>query len=274
MKGRNMRNTLLMIFCCYFFSLTFVHAESYYLQAVKSAQVSAEKLQESRDKVKEHKDIKVQDEIEIPPFHKRNEWQKDSLSKTFCTTCHLSPPHTKNLRARAFLNMHTEFIACETCHMRPENVSFKYQWLDYRSQQVVEPSVNLFRQKIREEDDRKKKEEEDARKTDVMVKIAPFLANEKALILRDHAFAEETGKSWKKGTLEERVAQRAKIHAPLKEKGSECKACHQKEEPMLDLQALGANEKQTRSMQRHIVPQFFKRYTEDEQKIKINNLLK
>ena len=277
-KGSNMKNIIIMILCFFLSGIAVTYAESYYLQAVESARLDVEKVQNSRDKVKEHKDIKVQDELEIPPFHKRDEWEKKSLTKTFCTTCHLSPPHTENLRSRAFLNMHTEFIACETCHMRPENVTFKYQWLDYRSKQVVEPTEELFRQPIIREQDPKKAEEknkeEEIRKTDVMIKIAPFLENEMALILRDHPYAEETGKIWKDESFENRVIRRLKIHVPLKKKGSECKACHQREEPMLDLKELGANVKQVRSMQRHIVPQFFKRYTEDEQKIRINNLLK
>jgi len=272
-KVSNMRKSILMILCFYLWGGSVGHAESYYLQAVKSTEISAEKLQKSRDKVKEHKDIKVQDELEIPPFHKRDEWEKDSLSLTFCTGCHLSPPHTKNLRARAFLNMHTEFIACETCHLRPENVKFNYQWLDYRSKQIVKPSTELFRQYINM-DDTPKEAEEKIRKTDVMIKISPFYNNEMALILRDHGFAQKSLTIWKDGEFEDKVNQRAKIHAPLKEKGPECGDCHQTKAPLLDLKALGANKMQIRSMQRHIVPQFFKRYTEDDQKIKIDSLLK
>jgi RNase P subunit RPR2 len=268
-----MKNTLFIILYFLLSGFAMVHAESYYLRAVESAPLDVEKVGDSRNKVKEHKDVKVQDELEIPPFHKRDEWEKKSLTKTFCTTCHLSPPHTENLRSRAFLNMHTEFIACETCHMRPENINFNYQWLDYRSKQVVKPSVERFRQAINQQDIPKQAEEK-VRKTDVMIKIAPFLENEMALILRDHPYAKETGNIWEKESFENRVIRRLKIHVPLKKKGPECKACHQTEEPMLDLKALGANEKQARSMQRHIVPQFFKRYTEDDQKIRINNLLK
>lgn len=258
---------------CLVLGSSMAKAKSFYVEAVNSSTISAEKLQESRKKVKEHKDIVVQDKLEVPPFHKRGEWEQDSLSRTFCTGCHLSPPHTKSIRARAFLNMHTQFIACETCHMRPENVKFDYQWFDYRNQQIVKPSVKLFRQII-SPDDAPKKGEKKLRVTDVMIKIVPFLDNKMTLILRDNEFAKKSLDIWKKGTLEERVKRRAKIHAPLKEEGPECNDCHQSEQPMLDLKALGANDKQRRNMQNHIVPQFFKRYMEDEQKIRINNLLK
>lgn len=272
-KESKVRNSIFIALCFFLLGNTVVQAENYYLQAARVIDVSAEKLQESRDKVKDHKDIKVLDQLEVPPFHKRDEWEKDSLSKTFCTGCHLSPPHTKNLRSRAFLNMHTEFIACETCHIRPENVKFTYQWLDYRTQQVLSPSVNLFRQAINQ-DDIPKRAEEKVRKTDVLNKIAPFYRNEAALILRDHEFSKKSLNIWKEGSFEDKAARRAKIHAPLKEKGPECKACHQTEEPLLDLKALGANAMQTKRMQKHIIPQFFKRYTEDDQKIRINSLLK
>lgn len=268
-----MRYTCFVALCFMLMHNSVVQAENYYLQALNSIKVSAEKLQKSAEKVKKHKDIKIQDQLEIPPFHKRQEWEKNSLSRTFCTTCHLAPPHTKNLRSRAFLNMHTEYIACETCHLRPENVDFQYQWLDYRTNNVVAANVNLFRQPFNEKDTPKSGEKK-TRKTDKLNKIAPFMDSEPAMILRDHDFALQSINIWKEGSLDQRVARRAKIHAPLKEKGPECKACHQTDKPMLDLKALGANNRQLKRIQRHIVPQFFKRYTKDDQKIRIDNLLK
>jgi RNase P subunit RPR2 len=274
-KGSNMMNRFFIVLCVYLLGGNAVYAENYYIQALDSAQVSTEKLQESAEKVKEHKGIKVFNDLEVPPFHKRGEWEKKSLSKTFCTGCHLSPPHTKNVRSRTFLNMHTEYIACETCHLRPKNVQFSYQWMDYRNKKIVLPDEKLFRQSISMNDSPKKAEEEVAvRKMDKLIKIAPFLDNKSVIILRGHQFAQQSRHIWKEGRLDERIAHRAKVHVPLKEKGPECKACHQKDQPMLDLQKLGANKKQVRRIQNHIIPQFFKRYKEDEQKIRINNLLK
>lgn len=247
-------------------------AENYYLQAVKSTRPDDEMLMKSREKVKEYKKVEIQDDLEVPPFHKRGDWETESLKKTFCTQCHLSPPHTKNLRSRAFLNMHTQFIACETCHMRPEGVDFDYQWVNYRDQSVVEADAGLFRQPINLQ---KKQNTPDAekRKTDVLVKIAPFKDNQTAMILNSHAFAEQTTKIWETGSEEERVKRRAIIHQPLKEKGPQCDACHQKDNPLLDLNALGAEKAQAKRILNHIVPQFFKRYKEDDQKIRINSLL-
>lgn len=273
MRNNMKQSIIFLFFSCYILNATTVQAENYYLQAVTSSKISAEKQQESKDSIKKHKEVKVQDALEIPPFHKRDTWEKESLSRTFCTNCHLSPPHTKNERARTFLNMHTEFIACETCHMRPKNVAFNYQWMDYRTSQVSPPSVNRFRQVINRENSRNKGEEKD-RKVDALIKISPFYNNKIAFILSDHDFSKKSLNIWKKGTLEDKSLHRARIHLPLEKKGPKCHACHQTKKPMLDLKALGANKLQSRSIENHIVPQFFKRYSKDDQKIRINSLLK
>ncbi len=251
-----------------------VRAESdnFYLSSVKQAKLTQEDLTKSAEKVKEHKKITVYNDLEVPPFHKRQIWEKQSLSKTFCTDCHQSPPHREDLRSRTFLNMHTEFIACETCHMRPKDVTLEYSWLNYENKQKLNAEPTLFRQQI-DDNDIAKNSERKQRETHKLHKIAPYYAGQPALIFKDHPYAEQTRQIWKNGSVEERVKRRAKIHLPMEEKGPECKACHQKDKPMLDLAVLGANPRQVRGMQNHIVPQFFERYQEKDQKIKINSLL-
>ncbi len=52
--------------------------------------------------------------------------------KVSCTKCHGDSPHIQNPVTRAFLNAHTDKIACETCHipsLRPENVVLR-DWAD------------------------------------------------------------------------------------------------------------------------------------------------
>lgn len=251
---------------------TGVLADNYYLQAIKNTVITAEMLEKSAEKVKKHKDIKVLDDLEVPPFHKRGEWEKESLSKTFCTQCHLQPPHTKNLRSRVFLNMHTQFVACETCHLRPEGVLFDYQWQDYARNLAVASSPTLFRQFV-DKSELPKNGESRARKMNPMIKIVPYQQGNPAFILRGDTYAEETASIWKSQPVDQRIKRRADIHAPLEEKGPKCEACHQRDKPMIDLVALGANKGQVSRIQQHIVPQFFKRYKEDDQRIKINNLL-
>ncbi|MEE9354482.1 MAG: hypothetical protein V3U75_02730 [Methylococcaceae bacterium] len=251
-------------------------AENFYLERVMNLPLDAKTLAESEKKIKEHKNIKIRDDIDVPPFHKRKTGT-DPLANTFCTTCHLSPPHTKSLRKRSFLNMHTRYVACESCHLRPEDVKMKFVWVDYDKEQTVDGQPGLFRtvnkskkQKIVDQT----KPKENKAKTRPNVRIAPFHQGQPALILQSNDFAKDTANIWKNGSLQEKVKRRAKIHLPLEKEGPPCQDCHQSEKPMLNLPDLGATKSQAAKIQHHTIPQFFQRYTDDEQQIKIESLLK
>ena len=245
-----------------------VNAESLYLQQIKASSPDAEMLEKSLELIKDHQEIKILNDLEVPPFHKRGAVD-DSLTNSFCTVCHLSPPHSKNLRARTFLNMHTQYIACETCHFQPENTELSYQWLDYAAEKTIEPKATLFRQPVMDEEGKPQ-----SHQTNTFQKIAPFYQGETVAIFQSNTFAKQTKKDWKAATNQQKASYRAKIHAPLTTDGRECQACHQKQQPLLNLSELGATPQQIRKIQTHIVPQFFKRYDSDDQKIKINRLLK
>ena len=255
--------TIILGFICFQ-----VYAESLYLQQIKGTSPNAEMLEKSLELINEHKYIKVLADLEVPPFHKRKT-RDDSLIHSFCTSCHLSPPHSKNLRARTFLNMHTQYIACETCHFQPDNTELNYQWVDFSQQKTIEAKATLFRQPIIDEKGNPLPHE-----TNNFQKIAPFYQGEMVSIFQSHSFSNETKKFWKTASNQQKAHYRAKIHAPLNTEGRECQACHQKQEPLLNLSELGATLLQKRKIQTHIVPQFFKRYDSDDQKIKINRLLK
>ena len=50
-------------------------------------------------------------------FHHIGRWyQSDKWN--FCIECHGPIPHSRNLKERAFLNMHNLFISCQVCHVR------------------------------------------------------------------------------------------------------------------------------------------------------------
>jgi len=54
-----------------------------------------------------------------------------------CIKCHGDIPHDKNKAVRAFLNMHSDFLACETCHIRI-NKEKKFVWYDKINGEVKE----------------------------------------------------------------------------------------------------------------------------------------
>lgn len=59
-----------------------------------------------------------------------------------CLACHGNFCHVKSEMLRSFYNMHTFFLACETCHLRTsgeENITF--QWFDDKTGEVIKQLV-------------------------------------------------------------------------------------------------------------------------------------
>ncbi len=233
-----------------------------YQQRVESARPDQEAIERSRKLLQEHKDIEFQEKFVIQPFHKQS-GELETAPGAFCRQCHGPLPHSKQLRTRAFNNMHVRYIACETCHFRPEDVKFEYVWFDYLKKQPYQ-GPNLFRldQDI-----------DNAKQRPSNPKIAPLYQNEPAFVLKNAEFSEQIAKQWKALTGEEKVLLRAKIHWPLEKKGPECHDCHDEKKSRLDFQALGATEKQVTAITQHVIPQFFRRYKKDDDKITIQDLL-
>ena len=264
-----------MIAACYFMLGTFTHATPLYQQQVESAKVTDKALQKARKQIDEHVDIKLQDKLALAPFHKRDK-QIEMAKQPICMNCHLPLPHRKNERSRSFMNMHSRYIACETCHLRPDDVQFSYQWLAYDGPLAgtTVPSRN---------GDQAKQDKTD-KATDKPVKmplppyknarIAPFLNAEWVISFKDSDFAKQIARDWKEANDEQRARLKVRIHAPLKEEGPACQACHGKEKPMLDLSELGATSRQKLAIQRNTVVRFFERYKKDDERIRISYILK
>ena len=55
-----------------------------------------------------------------------------------CLQCHGNFSHVKSEKLRSFYNMHTFFLACETCHLRVETEEkVVFQWFDDKTGEVV-----------------------------------------------------------------------------------------------------------------------------------------
>jgi len=247
----------------------YVMAESLYLQEMNNTLLSDQQLEKSKEKLEAHKTLEVREDLAMPPFHKRAQL-KASLEYSTCTSCHLLPPHTKSERTRTFMNMHTQFIACESCHFRPKDKTLNYQWEDVRDGTRIQAKTKLFRQVTSSEE----KPEERVKALHAYYKIAPLYQGETIGLRKNHPFAKESKRLWEKGTELEKIERRALIHAPLEEKGPECSACHDKNESLLDLAELGANTYQANKIYNNIIAQFFARYKDEDSRIRIMRLLK
>lgn len=63
--------------------------------------------------------------------------QPDTTST--CIRCHGNSPHVESKKARAFMNMHTFYLACETCHSPPGEGAppWTFRWHDKKTGKVV-----------------------------------------------------------------------------------------------------------------------------------------
>lgn len=269
-----------------------VAAESLFEQLVKRANPDSKTLLESKQMVKNHQDIKILHNLTVPPFHKRGE---NSLtlqdSNAYCTECHLPLPHQAQLRSRSFLNMHVAYIACETCHLRPEGLSLEYRWLSYDGGKSRVEDARFHagiskKPKSAKDNDQQVTKARPPRLT--TVKIAPFYQDRPALVFRDSPFAQLMYQQWKEADETAKGQLRAKLHMPLEKTGPECTDCHTDQDSLLDFIALGATSKQKRALERNTIADFFAHYKskpedlqrggqkkdKNEERIRITDLLK
>lgn len=239
-------------------------AEPLFVQRATIARPDQAAIDKALQQVREHKVVKLKEDLRVPPFHKRVE-PPIREGEAYCQGCHKPLPHTAKLKDRAFLNMHSRYIACETCHFRPEDASLTFRWLDYKAQKAADPKADRFRTG---------RNIDNAELIDGGFKIAPFFQGDPAIAMRGSAFAKQVLKDWEEGDELAKARLKARIHSPLKKEGPACGKCHTEDKPMLDLLALGADREQATAIQRHVIPQFFGRYQTDEERLKIIDILR
>ncbi len=243
-----------------------VESAPLYKALAEQARPDEKELVRARKQIEERRDIEIKDNLFVPPFHKRGE-QAATKRKPVCTICHLELPHRENVRSRTFLNMHSRYIACETCHLRPKDYALEYDWVDFGAT-VEEPAQT---EKAAPASERNRTSRIQARPG---LRIAPFYAGERAIIFSDHAFSRELEKTWSDADAERKIRLKAKLHGFLERKGPECIDCHRSKDPFLDLASLGANARQIRAMQNNVIPRFFARFKKKDEKLRMTDLLR
>jgi len=230
---------------------------SLYLQLVQQAEIDEVSIKKAKQILTDVQELEVITDLKVSPFHKRAQEpltdEQIKSSQGFCQVCHSKWPHQKQVRSRAMLNKHTAKIACETCHLRPNNKTLSYAWLDYKAQSLVAASA----------------------KKDTGVRIAPFYNTQPAIIFPGHPFVQKTLKQWKDElSIDEDAKTYATIHAPLTKNKTSCKSCHQSKLPLLDLKSLGMNDDQVKTIEHNLIANFFGRYKNDNEQIRILELLR
>jgi len=215
-----------------------------YVEQIKLSTTDDQKLQETHKQIKEHEDITLKEDLFVSPFHKQ-EQKKSTDNKSFCQTCHQDPPHNADEIKRSFLNMHSRYISCETCHFSPKDVQLEYRWLNFNVNSNETPAK----------------------------RITPFYNGEAVLIFSDHQLAERAKEIWKNKSSIEKAKLKLRLHAPLSKEGPECIDCHNSKDQLLDLKLLGFTKKETAKLQQHAIPRFFSRFKKEEQRLRMSDLL-
>ena len=167
--------------------------------------------------------------------------QKDKANT--CIRCHGNAPHTESKEIRAFLNMHSFYLACESCHSAPADGEppWQFRWYDKNTGKL---SGNP--RAILEIEDSYKQRQTNRKNPvygDYGLKISPVtMESGRASLLhskKDMAMAEEYIAERDQLSADEKTERIKVIHRKMSESPVECKACHRSDEPYLPLADLG-----------------------------------
>jgi hypothetical protein len=157
-----------------------------------------------------------------------------------CYICHSNLPHNKTKKIRAMLNMHTNYVACETCHLKKnEGETVVYKWY---SPVEKHPKGPFFGTAY--DPDTGELEMVD----DHFSKIAPFYEKNckftPIVHLQDAPMARDYVKIRDQLTPEQREGVTKRFHVDIIAKGPACQTCHSTK-GILDFKALGFSPKRT-----------------------------
>jgi ferredoxin-like protein FixX len=176
---------------------------------------------------------------------------------TTCNICHPTLAHSKTQKTRSILNMHSNYLACEACHLKvKEGRRIVYKWYSPLEANPVGPFFGtaydpgsgelLFG-------------------SDRVSKIVPFYQEggtmEVALLRGQQEEAEEYMGTMEGLSVDQRKAATEKFHTDIDPKGLECQTCHSTSS-ILNLKELGFSEKRISDLQTLSIKGIFTKYDE------------
>ncbi len=255
---------------------------------------SEQRLQQGRKAIESLTDEIVVEKVSISSFHKQ-EKSLNQLNTSICSQCHNQWPHEKNTRLRSMLNMHNKKLVCETCHFSLSKADstrsikeFDFDYVDfldsdnnkisliapfYNGKAAYLDKYNGYSKALTSQwkttldylQGAVKAESSSSKSTDY--KVINTKANDSELNLTINT--------------EEQAEQHAlqlysQVHKPLvaNENLVQCDDCHSRSGTVLDLSKLSNDKDRIEGYQNNVISNFFSRYKEDDQTIKIINLLR
>jgi hypothetical protein len=173
-----------------------------------------------------------------------------------CLMCHSLLPHSKNERIRVMMNMHSDFLNCETCHYKKERDTISYAWYDMGIDNEItagpkfgigyDPVTGMLEG------------------TDNHIsKITPVRAvdgkKEVLFMPQSHPMAEDYLAIKDKLNPGQREVAKKKFHGEIDGKGWACRDCH-REKGILSLQDLGFSDKRIQEIEHLEIVGLFDKY--------------
>lgn len=183
---------------------------------------------ESEERVSHYLGYRVLEEMKIKGHFHHIDHEFGADKRSSCIACHGDIPHDKVKEIRAFGNMHSSFIACETCHIRLEQSDKTgiFKWYDKSTGQIVPSPIR-----------------EGVPSGSYGSKIIPFERVDGLIQRLDSQNRIDFAMEYREAerTLSELQKSKAKkiIHKNVSKKPYVCEDCHRKEDPILPFEALG-----------------------------------
>jgi len=148
-----------------------------------------------------------------------------------CLVCHGSLPHSKNKDTRALYNMHTYFCACEVCHLKGEELLFR--WFDTQTGEKIERISERVEEQL----------PTGTYSGNYGAKIVPCILEGPTLVRMDQPVTEDYARDylhiWSQYSYDQQSQAKLEIHKQLTKEPVKCTDCHQKEKPYLSFADLG-----------------------------------
>ena len=174
--------------------------------------------------------------------------------RSVCAICHSDYPHKKNKGIRALMNMHTQYFACETCHIKERvGTSIVYRWYSPFSE---DPKGPFFGTRYDAKTGKLVAGDPFSKiapnfKYDRMVPSSLTLAKTddiwSPLQTQNTPMARDFMKVRDKLSPEQREGIKNQFHENTNPKGHDCRKCHA-EKSIFDYVGLGFSEKRARDL--------------------------
>jgi len=180
----------------------------------------------------------------------------DSAHQSQCLMCHSLLPHSKNEKIRVMLNMHSDFLNCETCHYQKQPENVRHVWFNMGIDNEITQGAR-FGTYYDEETGL-------LEGTDNHIsKITPVLnegGQEEVLFMsQSDPMAQDYIRVKDRLTPGQREQAKKKFHGKIEPKGWACRECH-KPQGVLDLKSLGFSDRRAGEIEHLEIVGMFDKY--------------